>query len=441
MKHKINRRESAALINSLSSGVVPRIGLRHIAVGRLKEVEAYLNDLETIEEGGAAFRFISGRYGSGKSFLIQLIRNNAMDRNFVVMDADLSPERRFSGSKGQGLATYRELIQSLSTRTNPDGHGLDAVLQKWINAIQRQVLLETGLAPNDPELINQVGRKIHEDLAVLSELSCGFSFATVVSAYWNAVKTDDEVLKQQALKWLRGEYHTKTEARKELGVDTIINDQNWYDFLKLFAQFIHLAGYKGLVIFIDEGVNLYKIVNKQARNNNYEKVLTMFNDMMQGKAKYIGMTLAGTPEFIYNERKGLFSYEALRSRLADSRFITDNFNDFTMPILKLEQLSNEELYVLLERILEVHQSYYKHEFQLTPEELSKFLSVLYNRIGTDELLTTREVCREFISLLNYLVQNPDTEALTYLNSLESPISSDEEYNDFDTDEFFDDFIL
>jgi hypothetical protein len=357
---KISRRESGALMNSLTAGVVPRIGLRHIAVGRKNEVNAFLNDLATIEDGGASFRFVSGQYGSGKSFLLQMIRNNAMERNFVVADADLSPERRLTGTKGQGLATYRELMQHLSTLTRPEGSALESILQKWISSLQTSVTKERGFRPGDPEIVDAVSVEISEVLNDLSEMVYGFAFSSVIEAYWRGMKIGDENLKLASLRWLRGEFTTKTEARQHLSVDCIIDDQSWYEFLKLFAVFVAKTGYKGLLLFLDEGVNLYKITHKQARDSNYEKILTIFNDTMQGKAQYIGVFLSGTPQFIYDERRGLFNYEALRSRLADNRFSVQGFVDYTSPVIKLNQLSVEEIYVLLQRLCELHGAHYSY---------------------------------------------------------------------------------
>ena len=415
MAVNINRRESAALINSLTAGVVPRIGLRHIAVGRQGEVNAFLQDLSTIEDGGAAFRFVCGQYGSGKSFLLQTIRNNAMERSFVVMDADLSPERRLTGTNGQGLSTYRELIQHLSTRTRPEGSALESILQKWIATMQATTAKEEGLQVNDPQLVVAVSERIADILSELSEMAYGFAFANVIDAYWKGMKNGDDALKMSALRWLRGEFANKTEAKRELPVDSIIDDQNWYEFLKLFALFVKKAGYKGLLVFIDEGVNLYKINHKQARDSNYEKVLTVFNDTMQGKAEYIGVFMSGTPQFIYDERRGLFSYEALRSRLADNRFAVQGFVDFTSPVIKLNQLSSEEIYLLLERLCELHSSHYSYENTLGKDELTTFLNTVLGRLGADQLLTPREVTRDFLGLLNILHQNPGTTFDTLIN--------------------------
>ena len=444
MAVNINRRESAALINSLTAGVVPRIGLRHIAVGRQGEVNAFLQDLSTIEDGGAAFRFICGQYGSGKSFLLQTIRNNAMERSFVVMDADLSPERRLTGTNGQGLSTYRELIQHLSTRTRPEGSALESILQKWIATMQATTAKEEGLQANDPQLVVAVSERIADILSELSEMAYGFAFANVIDAYWKGMKNGDDALKMSALRWLRGEFANKTEAKRELPVDSIIDDQNWYEFLKLFALFVKKAGYKGLLVFIDEGVNLYKINHKQARDSNYEKVLAVFNDTMQGKAEYIGVFMSGTPQFIYDERRGLFSYEALRSRLADNRFAVQGFVDFTSPVIKLNQLSSEEIYLLLERLCELHSSHYSYENTLGKDELTAFLNTVLGRLGADQLLTPREVTRDFLGLLNILHQNPGTTFDTLINEQGFKVQSaekDPEQIDEETDNLFAEFDI
>ena len=425
MSVNINRRESAALINSLTAGVVPRVGLRHIAVGRQPEVNAFLQDLATVEDGGAAFRFVCGQYGSGKSFLLQMIRNNAMDRSFVVMDADLSPERRLTGTKGQGLATYRELLQHLSTKNRPEGGALESILQKWISGMQSAVAKKNNFKPGDPALIDAVSVCITEVLSELSEMTCGFAFANVLDAYWRSMKTGDEILKQAALRWLRGEYATKTDAKKALPVDSIIDDQNWYEFLKLFALFTVKAGFKGLLVFLDEGVNLYKISTRPSRENNYEKVLTIFNDTMQGKARYIGVFMSGTPQFIYDERRGLFSYEALRSRLADNRFAAQGLVDFTSPIIRLNQLSHEEIYLLLERLEQLHCAHYSYECNLGTSELTEFMQKILTRLGTDQLLTPREITRDFLGLLNILLQNPNATFEKLLSDQEFQIQSAE----------------
>ena len=403
---KIPKRISTALIQSLSAGVVPRIGLEYIAVGRKEEIESLLSDLENVGEGGASFRFIVGRYGSGKSFLMQTLRNYAMERNYVVADADLSPERRFTGTKGQGLATYRELMTNLSTKTRPDGGALASILEKWIGRIQIEVMKDTGLRPQDNGFGEAVELKIFEAVNHTAGMVHGFDFANAVITYWNGYRQADESKKAAALRWLRGEFATKTEAKAFLNVQMIIDDESWYDYIKLMASFVAQIGYKGLITFIDEGVNLYKISNSIARQSNYEKLLTMFNDTMQGKAQHLGILLGGTSQFVEDQRRGLFSYEALRSRLAESRFSQVGLRDLFGPIIRLQTLTHEEIFVLLKRLVEVHGQHYGYESRITDRDMMAFMQEVAGRMGADELLTPREVVRDFSGILNILLQNP-----------------------------------
>lgn len=327
-KRRVPKRIAQTVLNSLKGGVVPRIGLPYITVGRKEEIEALLHDVDIIQDGGASFRFIVGRYGSGKSFLLQTIRNYVMDKNFVVVDGDLSPERRLQGSKGQGLATYRELIQNLSTKTRPEGGALTLILDRWINSVQSQVA-QSGIANDDPKFEAEVDKKIYAVISSLNELVHGFDFAKLLNMYYHAYMSNDDETKAKVLKWFRGEYSHKTEAKKDLGVDIIISDSDWYEYLKLFAAFFRQAGYAGLMIMIDELVNIFKIPNAISRQYNYEKILTMYNDTLQGKAKYLGIIMCGTPQAIEDRRRGVYSYEALRSRLATGKFVQNGARDMS----------------------------------------------------------------------------------------------------------------
>jgi len=404
---KIPKRISTALVNSLTSGVVPRVGLEYITVGRKTEIEALLRDLDNTAQGGAAFRLITGRYGSGKSFMLQTIRNYAMDRNFVVSDADLSPERRLVGSNGQGLATYRELMAHLATRTRPDGGALEMVLQKWISSLQLEALKEYGTRPSEEVLLQEVEDRILKAVGALEYMVHGFDFSAVLAAYWRGYKTADDDRKQAALRWLRGEFQTKTEARAALGVGVIIDDAGWYDYMKLWAEFVTKLGYNGLILFIDEGVNLYKITNSPARTANYEKLLTMFNDTMQGKASHLAIFMGGTPQFVEDERRGLYSYEALRSRLMEGRFSKDGFRNLASPTLKLEMLSHEEILLLLQKLRALHSAHNGYQSPITDEDLIAFMQSAVGRMGADTLLTPREVIRDFMDMQDILFQNPD----------------------------------
>ena len=403
---KVPKRIAQTVLNSLKGGVVPRIGLPYITVGRKNEIKALLHDVDIIAEGGASFRFIVGRYGSGKSFLLQTIRNYVMDRGFVVADADLSPERRLQGTRGQGLATYRELISNLSTKTKPEGGALTLVLDRWISAVQSEAVRETGLLPGDPALAAATDKKIYAVTASVSELVHGFEFGRLLSAYYHAYVDGDDETKAKVVRWFRGEYSLKSEAREALGVNLIITDDDWYDYLKLFAAFFRMAGYTGMMIMVDELVNIYKIPNSITRQYNYEKLLTMYNDTLQGKAKYLGILMGATPQALEDKRRGIYSYEALRSRLAEGRFSRPGARDLLAPVIRLEPLTAEEMLVLCEKLADMHATLYGYGQHIDTDALVRFIQLEYGRIGADQNITPREVIRDFIELLDLLYQNP-----------------------------------
>lgn len=397
---RVPKRVAAVILNSLKGGVVPRIGLPYITVGREVEIRALLTDLSLIADGGASFRFLVGRYGAGKSFLLQTIRTHAMGEGFVVADADLSPERRLQGGQGQGLATYRELIRNISTKTRPEGGALNLILDRWV----------ASCADADESAINA-------QLAPLEEMVHGFDFTRMLRRYRTAVAEGDEESMSRVTKWIRGEYRTKSEARAELGSSTIISDDDWYDYVKLIARFLVCSGYKGMLVLIDELVNLYKIPNAITRQYNYEKILTMYNDTLQGKAQYLGMIMGGTPTSIEDRRRGVFSYEALRSRLAQGRFAREDLKDMLAPIIRLQPLTYEELLVLIEKLMQIHAGYFGWTPTLTENDLVDFLKIEFCRVGADTHLTPREVIRDFIELLDILCQNPDTDVAELLQSV------------------------
>lgn len=402
---KVPKRIASVIVNSLKGGVVPRMGLPYITVGRDAEVRALLRDLDIVADGGASFRLVVGRYGSGKSFLLQTIRNHAMGKGFVVADADLSPERRLQGAKGQGLATYRELVRNLATKTRPEGGALTLILDRWISGVQAQVAAE-GTPPDAPEFPAQVERRIYAVVAALQELVHGFDFAQLIARYYRAHVEGDDETRANVAKWLRGEYRTKAEARSELGVGCVITDDDWYDYVKLLARFLVGAGYAGLVVCIDELVNLYKIPNAVARQYNYEKLLAMYNDTLQGRAQHLGIIMSGTPQCVEDRRRGLYSYEALRSRLAQGRFAREGMADLMAPVIRLEPLSPEEQLVLVEKLAGIHAGLLGYEPRLTEDDLARFLEIELSRVGAETHVTPREVIRDFIELLDILYQDP-----------------------------------
>ena len=420
----VPRRILGSLLASVSAGVVPRAGAPYIAIGRQDEIAALLSDLEAVSEGGGGMRFLVGRYGSGKSFLMQLIRGFAMERDFVTADADLSPERRLYGSGGSGVATYRELMKNLASKASPDGGALPRILARWLSTLQ-DTLQKEGLEPDTAVFDERMNALVFEQLRQVEFLVGGFDFTKVVTAYyraWRAESTmENEEKKSACLRWLRGEYSTKTEAKNALGfhVSTIIDDDNWYDFLKLWAALVRLMGYRGLVVFIDECVNLYKIVNRVSRENNYEKILSMFNDTLQGRAPGLELILGGTPQFLEDNRRGLFSYEALRSRLCDSRFTLDGYKNLIGPVIRLRRLSDDELLALIVRITKLYSQYYQWDARISDEEKQQFLKICLSRAGADSMITPREMLRDYMTLLNILLQN---EEATFVSIVEKVVT-------------------
>lgn len=435
MTKKVPKRIATTIINSLRGGVVPRNGTGYIAVGREHEIKALLNDVEIIEDGGATFRFIVGRYGSGKSFLFQTIRSYVMDKGFVVVDADLSPERRLTGNKGQGLATYKELVKNMSTKTKPEGGALSLILERWINSIKTQVVQNNSFEVGSDEFNKAVEKEIYVVINEIQELVNGFDFANIISLYWKASRTGNDELKNNVLRWLRGEYRLKSDVRKELGVSAIITDDNWYDYIKLLSAFLVRAGYKGMLMLIDELVNIYKIPHTVARQSNYEKILTMYNDTLQGKASHLGIIMSGTPQCVEDTRRGVFSYDALKSRLESGKFSDETTQDLLSPIIKLEPLTYEELFILIEKLSNIHADLYSYSANITEDEMISFLKMEFERIGSGLNITPREVIRDFIEILNILYQNPEKtiEAIIKGNSIalsENTITDEEIHDEF-----------
>lgn len=412
---KIPKRILTSLINSISAGVVPRAGAPFIAIGREEEIKTFARDLETVADGGAGMRFIIGKYGSGKSFLIQLMRGYALEQGFITADADLSPERRLCGAKGTGRATFKEIMKNLASKSSPDGGALNGIITKWLSSLQYDVTSE-GISPSDSGFESAVTFKLMSSLRVLQQQVGGFDFAQVLLKYYKAQRDGNDEECALCLKWLRGEYTTKTEAKNALSVGSIIDDENWYEYIKLYAVFFRLIGYKGFVVFIDECVNLYKIANRISRENNYEKILSMFNDTLQCKAEGLELILGGTPQFLEDSRRGIYSYEALRSRLFDGRFENTEFKNLIGPVIRLKRLSDAELFALIARITRLHSQLYGITERITTDEMRTFLEICLKRAGADIMITPREIIRDYITLLNILMQNPEADVASVLKT-------------------------
>ncbi len=392
---EIPKRTLITMMNAMSSGVVPRRGLEYIAVGRRKETETFVSDMEDTAEGGGAFRLISGRYGNGKSFMIQMVRNNAMEKGFVVMDADLAINRRLTGSKGEGVSTYRELVRNTAFKARPDGGAMESILQNWIYPF-------IDSSGGDPKAVDGSIRRATADM---SGMVLYQDFIKVIIAY--AHELIDERDDSSAMRWLKGEYTLKSDARRDLGVPVIIGDSNWYDVIKLWAELFVRMGYKGLIAFLDEAVVLYKLQNRTSRSNNYERLLTMLNDIMQGRASHLSMYVCGTPEFITDPDRGLYSYEALRSRLVTGKF-ENGYDNYLGPVINLRPLTNEEIFVLLRTLRGMHEQRYGYGSGITDEMLETYLRSVTVTIGGRDMVTPREITRDFISLLDTMHQNPET---------------------------------
>ena len=404
----IRPKDRDAVLQSIRAGVVPRTGLHLIQVGRAKEVEALLRDIERIADGGSSIRFVIGEYGSGKTFFLNLIRSIALEKKLVTVHADLTPDRRLQASGGQARSLYAELMRNISTRSKPDGGAMSSVVERFVS----EALRRAREANARPEGV------IHERLQDLSEMTGGYDFAAVIAAYWRGHDSGNEQMKSDAVRWLRGEFSTKTDARNALGVRTIVDDASIYDHLKLMARFVRHAGFGGMVVLLDELVNLYKLANSQARNANYEQILRILNDSFQGISVGLGFLFGGTPEFLLDTRRGLYSYAALQSRLAENTFATEGLVDYTGPVIRLGSLSQEDFYVLLTKLRHVFASGDARKYLVPDEALTAFMEHCAKRIGEAYFRTPRTTITSFINLLSVLEQNPQAAWRELLGAVE-----------------------
>lgn len=395
----IRPRTRDTILQALRAGVVPRRGLEHVQVGRAREVAALVQDVDRVVDGGGGVRFVIGAYGSGKTFFLHLVRQVALEKRLVTAHADLTPDRRIQASGGQGRALYRELMHNLATRAKPDGGALPGLVERFVTSAL-QAAKEEGVQP---------AQAIEERLAKLAELVGGFDFAQVIEAYWRGHDEGREGLKSDAVRWLRAEFATKTEARAALGVRTIVDDDSVYEHLKLMARFARVAGYGGLLVGLDEMVNLYKLASGKARNLNYERILAIVNDVLQGQALGLGVLFAGTPEWLTDTRRGLYSYEALRTRLSESSFATEEHVDLSGPVVRLAALTPEELFVLLRNLRHVQAAGDPEQYLLPDEGLEAFMEHCNQVVGAAYFRTPRATVKAFVQLLAVLEQNPGTE--------------------------------
>lgn len=405
----IKKRDSTAILNSLSGGVVPSRGLQYILVGRSQEATQILKDLEEVKKGTSIIKFFIGSFGSGKSFIQALIQQIGFKENFVVTKADFTPERRLYGSDQKAVALYTELMKNLSIATVPEGGALSTIFDKWITDVQEQVVQMRGYRSvelDNPNFISDVEHEITRLVSKMDVFTGGYDYARILTRYYQGFIHDDSELQRKALRWIRGEYRTKTEARADLGVRDTINDDNYYNYIKIMSQFVRQIGYSGLVVNFDEAINLYKITHPHTREKNYESILKIFNDTLQGNLEGLYITFGGTLEFLEDERRGLFSYGALKRRLETNRFETSEFRDLTQPVIKLKPLKHDETFVLLQKLRDIHAVHYKYQSNVTNEEIKKYIQKEYARPGALENLMVGDIVRGFLGALNILNQNP-----------------------------------
>ncbi len=409
MTIKIKNRERTAIIQSLNAGVVPRIGLQHIQVGRADEIEAILSDISKIKDDSATVRFIIGRYGSGKSFFLNLSRIVALEQKLVVTQADITLDRRLHASGGQARQLYSELMHNMSTKAKPDGGAMVSIVEKWISDLDF-TLREEGKDHAE------ITKSIYHQLKPLQELVSGYDFAIVIAKYYEGYFFQNEILQSSAIRWLSGEYTTKTEAHKDLGVRSIISDSTIYDYLKLWGSFVRMAGYHGILVNIDEmGVLSHRLNNSQARNSNYEMVLRILNDCLQGNVKNIGFMFAGIDEFLSDRRRGLMSYEALARRLAENEFAQKGRKDFSGPVIHLDNLTPEDTYVLLYNIRNVYASGDSTKYLIPDEGITEFMTYCAKTLGSEFYMTPGDVIKKYVGFLSVIEQNPETSWQELLN--------------------------
>jgi hypothetical protein len=420
MALKIKEKEATAIINSLSGGVVPRIGVQHITVGRQLEIEAFTQALDDVKNGHSMVKFWIGDFGSGKSFMLHLLNTVAIKQKFVVSNADFTPDNRLYSNDGKALVLYSAIMDNIAIQTKPEGGALPTLLDKWIE----QVVSNTAQVNNvpiteirDEKYFNLIQSNIMQTVNEVTETG-GFDFGVVVIKYYEGYIKNDEFLRRSALKWLKGEYSTKTEARQDLGVREIVNDLNYYDMLKNFCRLFVSIGYRGFMINLDEAINLYKISTANVRAKNYEKVLTIFNDCFQGKVSNLFINFAGTKEFLENERRGLFSYDALKTRLETNKFETLEYRDLAQPVIKLVPLNHNEIFVLLKKLKEIFDTNFNVSININDNDIQSFMEELFNKPGASEFLTPREVIRDFLNILSILRQNPSADKKTLISDIE-----------------------
>lgn len=437
MEKRIPRKTYRNIMNSLGGGTVPKEGLGYITVGRAQEIDSLLRDTEVIQDGGATFRFVVGDYGSGKTFLLQTIKEYCVKNDFIVAEVDLSPDRSLIGNstKKKGIATYRELMANVSNKANQSGRALAKVIESWVNKMFERAAIEMTANPTGETNIERIAENLMlQDCAKLQTMAYGFEFSQALKLFWKASRTADMNEKltgqESVLRWFRGDFRTNQESKRELGINATVQDENWFDYVILWAQFFVLAGYKGFIVLIDEMVNIYKAASKVTRQNNYEKMLLMYNSCLQGKAENLGIIMGGIPMSIYDKTRGVFSYEAMRSRLSTGVYQDPSIINMMTPIIKVLPLTKEEMYVLLEKLASIHSELYEYKMVITEDEMMDFVKLAYLKRETS-FITPRTMIRDFIQILDVKKQNPDKGVRDILAAYKFAVDEEQTYEDID----------
>lgn len=437
MDNRIPKKTYRNIMNSLGGGTVPREGLGYITVGRTQEINSLLRDTEVIQDGGATFRFVVGEYGSGKTFLLQTIKEYCVKNDFIVAEVDLSPDRSLIGNSTnkKGLATYRELMANVSNKANQTGRALSKVIESWVNNKFEKAAIELTQNSIKGDNIEHIAEGLMlKDCAELQSLAYGYEFSEALKLFWKASRTSDMneklIGQESVLRWFRGEFKTNQDAKKALGINAIVQDENWFDYIVLWSRFFVLAGYKGFIVLIDEMVNIYKMVSKVTRQNNYEKMLMMYNSCLQGKSEYLGIIMGGIPMSVYDKNRGVFSYEAMRSRLSTGVYQDQSIINMMTPIIKVLPLTKEEMYVLLEKLADIHSKLYEYEKIITEDEMLDFVKLAYLKRETS-FITPRTMIRDFIQILDVKKQNPDKDLRDILSAYKFAVDEEETYEDID----------
>lgn len=429
MIDKIKPKEATSIINSLIGGVVPKIGVQHIAVGRSEEINAVVTALEDVKNGHSMVKFWIGDFGSGKSFMLHLLNTVALKQKFVVANADFTPDNRLYSNDGKAVALYTAIMDNVSIQTKPEGGALPTLLEKWIEQVITKTAEDNKISLTEirnEQYLGLIQTNIQKTINEITDVG-GFDFGLVVMKYYEGFIKNDEQLRRNALKWLKGEYSTKTEARQDLGIREIINDLNYYDMLKNFSKLFVSMGYSGFMVNLDEAINLYKISNSAIREKNYEKILTIYNDCFQGKVANLFFNFAGTKEVLENQRRGLFSYDALKTRLVTNKYETLEIRDFAQPVIRLLPIDHNEIFVLLKNLKAIFDYNYKTDLSISDDDIKQFMEELFNKPGASDFLMPREVIREFLNILNIIRQNPTVDKTKLFGELEI---SDERPDEF-----------